>query len=488
MAKSLKINFIFNLINTVLGLVFPLITFPYVTRVLLPDGVGQVQFFQSIINYIALFAALGIPLYAVKEIAKVRDDVNERNKTALEILLLYTFLSIISYIVVFGIAFFVNRVSVNAPLFLVLSLHIILVALGSEWFYQGIEDFGYITARSVIIRIVSLIALFVFVKNSNDLLVYGFLLVLAEAGNNIFNFCHLRKYIDIKQIPWKELNLKRHVQPALKIFALNVIVSIYVYLDSIMLGFLCDNQSVGYYAAATRITRALSGFAGALGGVLLPRLSNYAGKGDYGNFNTTASKSISLVNMFTIPMVLGLIICAPLIISVFCGSEFTPASKTLQFISPVIFFLGISGLTGTRILYAQNQEKIVIKCTAIGAIINLFLNLVLIPSYSQDGAAIASVIAEAAVAISMLIIGRKFVPFRIINMQNGLYLLFSFIMIIPIIIINRFLSNPFLLLFLDVIVAVTFYLALLYFSHNEFLILIKDSLVSVLNKNKNDKL
>lgn len=484
MAKSLKINFIFNLINTVLGLVFPLITFPYVTRVLLPDGVGQVQFFQSIINYIALFAALGIPLYAVKEIAKVRDDVNQRNKTALEILFLYTFLSIISYIVVFGFAFFVNRVSVNAPLFLVLSLHIILVALGSEWFYQGIEDFGYITARSVIIRIISLVALFVFVKSEDDLLVYGLLLVLAEAGNNIFNFIHLRKYIDIRQLPWKNLNLKRHVKPAFRIFSLNIIISLYVYLDSVMLGFLCDNESVGYYAAATRLTRALSGFAGALGGVLLPRLSYYAGLKDYENFNLTASKSISLINMFTIPMVFGLISCAPLIIHLFCGSAFEPAAKTLQIIAPILIFLGISSITGTRVLYSLDQERIVIICTAIGAVINLSLNIVFIPKFQQNGAAFASLVAEAVVTLSMIIIGRKYIPYSLFNKQNFLYLLFSVFMILPIILINRIALSPFLLLIIDVVVAGSVYYFLLRLSHNDNLTIINNTVSSFIYKKK----
>ena len=484
MAKSLKVNFVFNLINTILGLVFPLITFPYVTRVLLPEGIGQVQFFQSIINYIALFSALGIPLYAVKEIARVRDNIEDRNKTAVEILCLYTLLSLIGYIVVFSIAFFVSRVSVNYPLFLVLSLHIILVAIGSEWFYQGIEVFGYITVRSVIVRVLSLIALFVFVKSENDLLIYGLLLVLAEAGNNVLNFIHLRKYIDLRRIPWRDLNISRHIRPSLRIFALNVIVSIYVYLDSIMLGFLCNNESVGYYTAATRLTRALSGFAGALGGVLLPRLSNYAGKGDQNSFNQVANKSMSLINMLTIPMSFGLIVCAPLIIDVFCGTAFVPAIRTLQIISPILIFLGISSITGTRVLYSLDQERIVIICTSIGAVLNLCLNFILIPMLKQDGAAIASIIAEASVAFSMLYLGRMFIPYRFINKENGLYFLFSFCMVVPLFVINLTKWPSYILLPIDIVVAGSIYYLLLSVTHNDNIRIFKESIGSIVGKFK----
>ena len=144
MAKSLKVNFIFNFANTIFGLVFPLITFPYISRVLLADGIGLVQFYQSIINYIALFSALGIPLYAVKEVAKVKNDVCKRNQVLAEILILYLSLTLVGYLVATIIMLTVPEIFANWKIFSLLSLHLLLVALGSEWFYQGIEDFKYI--------------------------------------------------------------------------------------------------------------------------------------------------------------------------------------------------------------------------------------------------------------------------------------------------------------------------------------------------------
>ena len=208
MGKSIKLNFAFNLLHTIVGLVFPIITFPYVSRILMPDGIGQVQFFQSIINYIAIFSALGIPLYAVKEIAKVRDDNEKRSRTALEILFLFVSLTLIGYIIVAILCGVVSKISDNIPLFLILSLHLILVAIGAEWFYQGVEEFKYITLRSLIIRCCSLIALFIFVRDRDDLLVYALLLIIAEAGNNLVNFFHLRKYITLQRVRLRDLNIK----------------------------------------------------------------------------------------------------------------------------------------------------------------------------------------------------------------------------------------------------------------------------------------
>ena len=189
--RTIKANFVLNLTNIVVGLLYPIITFPYISRVLLPEGVGLIQFFQSVINYFAMFAALGIPLYAVKEIAKVRDNVELRNQTAREILFLYLSLTLAAYSVLLLTGLSVGQFKSNLLLFLILSVHLFLDAISCEWFYQGIEDFKYITIRSLIVRLISLIALFVFVKSQSDIYIYALLLMIAEAGNYVFNFIHL---------------------------------------------------------------------------------------------------------------------------------------------------------------------------------------------------------------------------------------------------------------------------------------------------------
>lgn len=198
MAQSVKVNFILNLINTGTQMLFPLITFPYVCRVIGAEGIGQINFFQSIISYISLLTCLGIPMYAIREIARDRNDVVKMNRTATEILLLHSMLSLGGYLIVAILCMVVPQIQVNIPLFLILSLNIFFGAIGCEWFYQGIEDFKYITIRGLIIKIISVILLFVFVKSKTDLIYYGCYLVFGILGGNVFNFFRLRKYIHLR--------------------------------------------------------------------------------------------------------------------------------------------------------------------------------------------------------------------------------------------------------------------------------------------------
>lgn len=476
MAKSLKINYLFNLINTGVGLLFPIVTFPYVTRVVMADGLGRIQFLSSIINYITLFSAIGIPLYAIREIARLKNNVAERNKATIEIITLHLLLSLIGYGIVFILAFFVNKVYSDFWLYLLLSTHLLLSAIGIEWFYKGVEEFGYITIRSLIVRIVCLIALFAFVRNKDDLYIYASIHVLSEVGNYVFNFVHLRKHVTLKEVPWKKMNLKRHLKPSLRIFVLNLITSIYVNLDSVMLGFLSTTVAVGFYSSVTRLTKVLLGIVTTLGTVLLPRLSNYISSGETAAFNSVSGKASRFVITLATPMVIGLIFCAPQLIMVMCGSEFIPAITTIRIIAPIILFIGLSNLVGLQVLYSQGQEKIVIISTLCGAIVNFLLNYILIPYFAQNGAAIATVMAEFCVTSVMLVVGRKFIPFSVINKYSFRILLFSIVICAPIPFVQH-LSFPDVALFmLEVVIATFLYVILLALSHNEFLMIIKETI------------
>lgn len=473
MAKSLKVNFVFNFANTIFGLLFPLITFPYISRVLLADGIGLVQFFQSIINYIALFCALGIPLYAVKEIARVKNNIDKRNQTLVEILILYLSLTFIGYLVAIIVLFSVPEIVQNWEIFLLLSTHLLLVALGAEWFYQGIENFKYISIRSLSIKFMMLIALFVFVHDKGDLWIYALLLVLAEAGNNLFNFIHLRKYLVFSTIDWKSLNIKRHIRPALKMLVLNLIISIYVNLDSVMLGFLVGTTSVGYYTAASRVTRAVCGISSALGGVLLPRLSHCFAEGDYEKFQQISNQTLSFIFYCSMPIAFGLFLTSPQLMIVLCGDKFSPAIVTLQIFSPLVLFLGVSSLLGTRILYAQNKENIVIKSTCIGAGLNFILNMLLIPAYHQNGAAFASTIAEFSVTASMIFFSWNFCAFTKLYKDVLLSIIFSIIMAVGILVVQLF-DLPFVYGFiLEVLTGIVVYMICLVLTKNPIVLNVK---------------
>lgn len=409
MAQSVKVNYILNLINTGTQMLFPLITFPYVCRVIEADGVGQINFFQSIISYISLFTCLGIPMYAIREIARDRSDVIQMNRTAMEILLLHSMLTLVGYAIVAILCLTVPQIQVNIPLFLILSLTIFFTAIGCEWFYQGIEDFKYITIRGLIIKTVSVVLLFIFVKSKTDLLYYGCYTVFGVLGGNIFNFFRLRKYIHRENIIFSELHIKRHVKPVLKVFSFSVVTSIYLQLNTVLLGFLKNALAVGYFAAATKVMQMLLTMSACLGSVMMPRASHLIAENKEDEFNRLIQKSYDFTLAIALPMTFGLIFCAPSLITALCGVKFEHSILPSQIIAPIILMVAISNVFGIQVLFPKGKINIVTLCCGIGAVADLILNLCLIPFFSYIGTSIAYLGAEVATTVSMYFIGRRYI-------------------------------------------------------------------------------
>lgn len=482
MSTSIKKNFALNFINILSGLLFPLVTFPYASRILMPDGIGLVQFFQTIVGYISLCTALGIPIYAIREIARVRDDQAECNKMTIEILLLHSGLTFIGYVIVAVLIATVSKIQIDIPLFLLLSTNLFFSAIGALWFYQGIEDFKYITIRALVVRILSLIALFVFVKEKSDLFYYAVISVTAEVGSNLFNFYRLRKFISFRNLRWKELNPMRHLRPALKIFALNMIISIYVNLDTVMLGFIRNEASVGYYDASVRITKAILGVVQSLGTVLLPRFANLISNNQMKEFKALADKSISFVICSSLPLMVGLIFMASPLMYLFCGPLFAPSIRAMQIMAPIILFISISGMLGMRILYALGKEKLVIYSTIFGAIINISLNFFLIPDYGHYGAGLSTSIAEFWVTAVMIVLGWKYFPINFFSKQNITYYLATVAIILLLLFLLILLGNGNLFLVVGVLSSVILYLSILYWRQDAFLLQIKTILINKIRR------
>ena len=410
MAQSVKVNYILNLINTGTQMLFPLITFPYVCRVIEADGIGQINFFQSIISYISLFTCLGIPMYAIREIARDRSDVVQMNRTAMEILLLHSMLTLVGYAIVAILCLTVPQIQVNIPLFLILSLTIFFTAICCEWFYQGIEDFKYITIRGLIIKTVSVVLLFIFVKSKTDLLYYGCYTVFGVLGGNIFNFFRLRKYIHRENIIFSELHIKRHVKPVLKVFSFSVVTSIYLQLNTVLLGFLKNALAVGYFAAATKVMQMLLTMSACLGSVMMPRASHLIAENKEDEFNRLIQKSYDFTLAIALPMTIGLIFCAPSLITALCGVKFEHSILPSQIIAPIILMVAISNVFGIQVLFPKGKINIVTLCCGIGAVADLILNLCLIPFFSYIGTSIAYLGAEVATTVAMYFIGRRYIP------------------------------------------------------------------------------
>lgn len=428
MAQSVKVNYILNLINTGTQMLFPLITFPYVCRVIEAEGIGQINFFQSIISYISLFTCLGIPMYAIREIARDRSDLVQMNRTAMEILLLHSMLTLVGYAIVAILCLTVPQIQVNIPLFLILSLTIFFTAIGCEWFYQGIEDFKYITIRGLIIKTVSVVLLFIFVKSKTDLLYYGCYTVFGVLGGNIFNFFRLRKYIHRENIIFSELHIKRHVKPVLKVFSFSVVTSIYLQLNMVLLGFLKNALAVGYFAAATKVMQMLLTMSACLGSVMMPRASHLIAENKEDEFNRLIQKSYDFTLAIALPMTIGLIFCAPSLITALCGVKFEHSILPSQIIAPIILMVAISNVFGIQVLFPKGKINIVTLCCGIGAVADLILNLCLIPFFSYIGTSIAYLGAEVATTVSMYFIGRRYIHIVYFKKSHLTYVLGCIVM------------------------------------------------------------
>lgn len=414
---SVKGNIFLNCLNTVAGIIFPIITFPYAARILLPEGIGIVNFLFAIINYIVLLTGLGIPLYGVKEIAKHQDDKSQRDKIAVELLLLSFSLCFLGYILVWILASFVPEIRQHTLLFWILSLAIVFNTLGVSWFYQGIEDFKFITIRAIAIRTLSAVSLFIFVRNPSDLIIYAIITVCSTVGNNLINFIHLRHYLSIDLAMFRQLRILRHLRPSLKVFALNLIISLYVQLNPIMLGFMGNETAVGYFTTGNKIIHICLVFINSITMALLPRCSHFHESGQKDEFRRLVFKTFRVVIALGLPLVAGLIILVEPITLLFFGSDFLPAIPVVYWDAFIILFVSLTGIMGIQVLYSIEKVGIVIWSVIAGAITNIILNILLIPIYGATGAAIATFASELAVLIFQIILGHTYIPFRYRSIQ-----------------------------------------------------------------------
>lgn len=398
--KSLKMNFLMNAMLTMSSFIFPLITFPYVSRVLLPEGTGKVTFATSVITYFAMIAQLGIPTYGIRACAKVRDDKEELSKTVHEIFLINLLMTVVAYVLV-GISIAtVPRFQQDKTLFLIISLTIIFNTVGMEWLYKALEQYTYITIRSIIFKFVALVAMFALVHEKQDYIIYGGITILAASASNIFNFINVHKFITLK--PFKHYDLKKHWKAIVVFFAMSCATTVYTNLDSVMLGFMKTDTDVGYYNAAVKIKTILVSIVTSLGVVLLPRASYYIEHDLKDEFYRITKKAIEFVTLIAFPMTLYFIFFAREGIFFLSGDAYEGSILPMQIIMPTLIFIGYTNIMGIQMLVPLGREKVVLYSEIAGAVVDLILNYMLIPKMGAAGAAIGTLAAEAAVWIVQL--------------------------------------------------------------------------------------
>ncbi|MGN6178415.1 MAG: flippase [Mucilaginibacter sp.] len=390
----MKKNYIYTLLLTVFNIIFPILSFPYISRILGPAGVGKVQFVITFAQYFALVSALGIPYYGVREIARVRLNYRDLSKTFSELITIYIITSVLISAVYIAVVMAFTRFSTDLNYYLP-SLLIILLGFSSiDWFYQGIEEFKSIALRSIFVKLASLILMYVFVETLHDALIYLYISIFSVLGNNIINIIFLRNKVSISTT---QLRLRKHLKPLFYIFGANLSIAMYNMLDTILLGLLSNDKAVGYYTASTKITRIAMPLVVSIGSVLLPKISeSFHNKDD--KYKRLLATSYSFIILLAVPITFALFLLAPELIHLVSGRAFDPAIVPMQILSVLPVFIGMGNLLGVQVLISSGKEREMLKSVMVGMVLSILLNIILVPKTQATGAAIANSITELVVS------------------------------------------------------------------------------------------
>lgn len=456
--KKLYKNSIYNVIYRITNLLFPLITAGYVARILLPEGVGHFSYINTNVSYFVILATLGLPVYGIREIAKVKNEKEKINQTYSELFLLNLFFTFISCIIYL---FFILKILSNKDLLLyaICGSQIIFNIINIDWLYQGYEEYSYIAKRNIVVKIVFFIAIILFVKEQKDLPIYALISCCATFGQYFYSIIRSRKFVSFN---FKNISFKKHLKP---IFVLGVTVifgTIYNKIDITMLGFLTNDTEVGLYTNAHRCIEIITTLCASVTSVYLPALSSLY-ESDYDEFKKVLKNGFKIVCFISIPASFGLYMVAPELMKVFFGSDFYLGYTTIRIFIPIIIIRSIGDLFCYQTLIAVGKENKRVFASIVTTFINIVLNFILIPRIGRNGAAIASVISE------LLINGYLYMCIKDV-IDNKLEIKFLLMIIISSLImslicyflIDLMIINPFVNLFICIIISILVYFACTY--------------------------
>jgi O-antigen/teichoic acid export membrane protein len=375
---------------------------------------GAVNFADNFTTYFLLVAALGIPLYGVREIAKVKDDPEKLSKVFSELLLIHLATSLVAVLILFGLSHSIGRLRSDLALYQIGMSVVLGSVFIAEWFFQGTEQFKYIAIRSVAIRVFTIALLFLLVHTPEDKEIFYGLNLITVVIAAAANMYAIRK---IARLTFQGLSFKRHMWPLFIIFSNSVVTTIYMVFDTIILGFMTSDQYVGYYSASMRISKLSLAVIGALSAVLLPRLTMAFQNKDFDEAGMLLNKSMNFVVFLSVPIALGTLCLSKEIILLFAGNQYLPAVSSLQALCSIVVLVGIAQVFSHQILLPLHMEKKILYASIIGVVVSLGLNFTLIPLFRHVGAAISSVATEGVVTVILFFFVRKAIRFSFPMMQ-----------------------------------------------------------------------
>lgn len=463
--KSIKRNYIYNLMYQILLLITPLITTPYLSRVLGADGIGKYSYIESICSYFVLFATLGLTTFGQREVSYVQNDLVKRTTIFWET----NIIELIASIICCMIYIIFSLQQKDSPLYLALIFNLLAVIVNITWFFQGLEEFGKIVLRNIIFKLINIIFVFVCIKSKDDLIFYLFGTACITFLSNVSLWIEVPKYIT--KISISKLHPLRHMKTVISLFVPTIAVQVYTVLDKTMIGMITQNDfENGYYEQAVKISKMVMTVVTALGTVMIPRIGFYFEKGDVKEVKRLMYRGYRFVWFLGIPLCLGLIMVSPKFVPWFFGEGYNKVSVLLGILSFLILAIGINNVTGIQYLIPTKRQNIFTLTVLIGAMINFAMNYILIERFAAIGAAIASVTAETVIAIVQLMIVRKEInPLEVLK-EGANYWIAGGIMTGVLFFIQKLVSASIMGTVALVAVGASSYFVVLFFMKDEFLL------------------
>lgn len=404
-SKSLADNSIYYLFYNVLNMLFPFLSGIYVSRVLFPADIGLITSAQNLAQYFVILSFLGIPTYGLREMAKLRNDFEERSKVYSELYVL-NFISTIVFLVIYlTIIVSVHKYRECLNLYLIVGISIALNIFNISWLYEGLEEFRFISIRNLIFKCVCFCVLVVFVKDADDYLIYAGVNVIGTAGNYLLNMAFSKKYIKFRLYG---LNIRRHFKSVIYLVVVNLAIEIYSLVDITMMSFICSNESISYYKYANSIQKILLQVINTFTIVLIPRISFYYKEGRYKEFHLLLSKALRIIFLLSLPMIVGLYYTADYLIVMLYSDAYITSAALVKLFSLLLLISPVGYLLGSRVLLVTGNENKMVYAVGTGALVNVILNSILIPRYSEFGAAVASIVGEFFVMVIYVFLGKKY--------------------------------------------------------------------------------
>lgn len=463
--KSIKKNYIYNTCYQILMLLTPLITTPYISRVLGADGIGQVSYAESIVSYFVLFATLGISTYGQREISYVQDSKRDRSIVFWNTKLLQVVTSAIVLCAYFSYLIFTE----SSVLYYILSLNIIAVMFDVAWFFQGSEEFGKTVLRNVVFKLINIAYVFLVIKTKDDVLWYAFGLAFFLLLSNISLWGYLPRYI--QKIHFKDLNPFKDLSVVLSLFIPTIAIQVYTVLDKTMIGIITNSSfENGYYEQALKISRIVLMLVASLGTVMIPRIGYHFQKGDTEEVKRLMYRGYRFVWFLGIPLCFGLISVSGNMVPWFFGDGYDKVAVLLKILAFIILAIGINNVTGLQYLIPTKRQNTFTLTVLIGAGTNFIMNLILIRYFQSVGAAIASVTAETVIAVVQLIIVRKELSSLRVLREGVHYYIAGGAMVIVLFFIGKILSPSIIHTGILVVTGAVVYFIMLFVMRDEFLI------------------